>query len=108
MMHVPQSRSLSEERQAGEGESSRAGKIPADQRHSAPVRYSQQTEELVSYSRDVHEMDTPSIYSTQEHSPRFPKDMRSVSRQSEPPDRIESHYAPTPEPDTPYHGVPNQ
>lgn len=71
----------------------------------------QQYEEHKRYSQQSHTMDTPSIYSHREHSPRFPTDMRRNSTAAEEAERaseiIATSYAPTPEPgfQPPAHGV---
>lgn len=106
MMHLPEGRLSPEEQETARSKSAASGKAPSNQRasHQSTTRHH---EDHVRYSRDAHDMDTPSIYSDQEQSPRFPKDMRAIARQPEELDRIESGYMPASEPDIPYRGAAN-
>ncbi|KAK5081605.1 hypothetical protein LTR05_007736 [Lithohypha guttulata] len=53
-----------------------------------------QLEEHKRYSQQSHEMNTPSIYSHRDHSPRFPHDMRRVSAPVNGSDSPIEEYAP--------------
>ena len=99
MMYVPEGRNSPDD-QIKSQDTKAVAELPASQPTDPYQEMEQkQFEEHKRYSQMSHEMDTPSMYSTREHSPRFPKDMRSTSSQNSEPDVIATNYAPASAPD---------
>lgn len=84
MMYIPEGRSSPRDpEQHRKAEVAAAQELAARRGRPHDNAVSKQYEEHKRYSQQAHEMDTPSIYSHREHSPRFPSDMRASASQTE-------------------------
>ncbi|KAK5957790.1 hypothetical protein OHC33_000979 [Knufia fluminis] len=102
MMYVPEGRLSPEEQEQKRVADVASRGLAARRGRSHETFMTRQYEDHMRYSQQAHEMDTPSIYTHRDHSPRFPKDMRASASQ-ERPDKASLNHAATPEREVPYY-----